>query len=410
MKNLERMCRSFATNKYYYDSKKIYDAVIEEINRQIETGHITTKNYKEKVDRIIRDVKNKKIKPKAKPKTKAKSKPLKNTAAEENAFKINLYNFNKHYKSEDYESALNYLNKIIAKDTDNYELWLKKGCCHLNLGKYKLAKECYEKSLEIKPDFKEAREKLDYLNKHIFKSKENKDKIDVCISHNKENVYYLYDYIPDNTRFPNCKNYDFLSKHWEWNRTKLYPYKNDESDKITLKFTKELMEAIAKISSVHFKNTEVIALVPVPSSDMTKSPQTKKSVLIIEDWFKKGITEREYSSKKCFNSEFNNILNRIKTIKASKNKSQEEKIIKESHKMSIGCEKTNLPKDIGFIILDDITSSGTTIEACKEILIENGANKNNIIGLAIAESVKEKIKCVDGKITHDKKKIILQED
>jgi adenine/guanine phosphoribosyltransferase-like PRPP-binding protein len=55
-------------------------------------------------------------------------------------------------------------------------------------------------------------------------------------------------------------------------------------------------------------------------------------------------------------------------------------------KNSLLCEK-NLSESIGFIILDDIVTTGTTISACKELLIDNGANEKNIVGLTIAETM-----------------------
>ena len=44
-------------------------------------------------------------------------------------------------------------------------------------------------------------------------------------------------------------------------------------------------------------------------------------------------------------------------------------------------------RNLGFIILDDIVTTGTTISACKELLISNGANEKNIVGLTIAETI-----------------------
>ena len=50
-------------------------------------------------------------------------------------------------------------------------------------------------------------------------------------------------------------------------------------------------------------------------------------------------------------------------------------------------EKVLPDTNMGFIILDDITTSGNSMYVCREILIENGVENKDIISLAIARTV-----------------------
>lgn len=60
--------------------------------------------------------------------------------------------------------------------------------------------------------------------------------------------------------------------------------------------------------------------------------------------------------------------------------------VKNRHLKTISCSY-DLPNSTGFIILDDIVTSGTTMDSCKEILIKHGAKEKNIICLAIAKTI-----------------------
>ena len=58
--------------------------------------------------------------------------------------------------------------------------------------------------------------------------------------------------------------------------------------------------------------------------------------------------------------------------------------------------------NIGFIVLDDITTSGNSMYACRDILIRNGIENKDIISLAFARTVNdEELTNYDDKVTFE---------
>ena len=85
---------------------------------------------------------------------------------------------------------------------------------------------------------------------------------------------------------------------------------------------------------------------------------------------------------------FNNALVRIEDVNAS-HLNTDNKPEYEDHLRTIRFmddEKYNF-KDSIFILMDDITTRGTIMNACGDILIKNKIEKDKIYKLAIAETV-----------------------
>ena len=194
------------------------------------------------------------------------------------------------------------------------------------------------------------------------------------------NIYYLYKYLPIScyNRVPEDFKKNELIRRYKNCSNEILSYKNNDNQKIYNNFTYKLMYAVVNLLDVVFKDIEKIALVSVPSSNPDNVPQTKTSVNIIEKIFKESNLENILDSK------YNNIIVRNEKILSQKESMDKWDI--DRQKNSLSCEK-NLPESIGFIILDDIVTTGTTISACKELLISNGANEKNIVGLTIAETI-----------------------
>lgn len=223
----------------------------------------------------------------------------------------------------------------------------------------------------------------------------------VFISNNNKKIYYLHDYLPKSlyrTFDYSWKEDELIIDYVEFS-DKLLVYKDDVDSEVNNRFTNELIKAIIMLSDSVFKNLDKIALVPVPSSKVNVTPQTKKSVEVIENAFKKCLID--FSSKKLLDLNYNNILKRTKDIVSQKDCGAYYRNVKNRHLKTISC-KNNLSNSIGFIILDDIVTSGTTMESCKEILINHGAYEKNIVCLAIAKTIKSgHLKYHDGKIVLD---------
>ena len=206
-------------------------------------------------------------------------------------------------------------------------------------------------------------------------------------------VYYLFDY-DKNTKYRTGS----LSK-------KLLGYKDYSDDSIDYKddfdyFNNELMKAISVLSNqVIPNNISKLALVSVPSSTVERDAGAtmRKSIKCIENWYDEGKTETEFCCKKEIIN-CGNLLTRISDVNTShlsktqpmfydvttsyKYKSRPSYI---EHKNSIECSKSEILErdEVAFIILDDISTRGTVMDACEDILIDNGANKENIYKFAL---------------------------
>ena len=214
-------------------------------------------------------------------------------------------------------------------------------------------------------------------------------------------IYFIYDYIKSEIRKGYIKNNEKLSpkvKEIVKLDEKLIDYKYHNKQKKF--FTEELLEAIKLIFDSYFADKKGIALFAVPPSEKDKDPQTKKSIDIIEDWLNDGkivIDFKVYNESKT--------LKRTITVESSKEGNRSV----EKHENSIEFyREEEMPSDIGIIILDDITTSGNTMYACKKILIKSGLDEEDIIPLAIARTLSPHTEIYDS--ISDGKYMVYDED
>lgn len=218
-------------------------------------------------------------------------------------------------------------------------------------------------------------------------------------------VYYLFDYYSKNQKEDELSNKVLHYKSYGADKTdytgqidcsggvinfgsdgqmlrKLCP--DDDFDY----FNNELMKAISVLSNqVIPNNISKLALVSVPSSTVERDAGAtmRKSIKCIENWYDEGKTETDFGCKKEIIN-CGNILTRISDVITSHlvddSKPRPSYI---EHKNSIECSKSEILErdDVAFIILDDISTRGTVMDACEDILIDNGANKENIYKFAL---------------------------
>lgn len=194
-------------------------------------------------------------------------------------------------------------------------------------------------------------------------------------------IYYLYDYIPGPRRKEYKEQGVKLSNNVEECvklNEDLIKYKNH--NKYVKKFTEHLFESIEKIHNIYFNGKDGAALLTVPPSRKNKTPQTKKSIDLIKKWEENGQIELDFEIHNYYD-----LLIRHKSVPSSKEGDRTIKKHKDSIKFNE--EKDVSDSNIGFIILDDITTSGNSMYACRDILIENGIENKDIISLAIARTV-----------------------
>lgn len=194
-------------------------------------------------------------------------------------------------------------------------------------------------------------------------------------------VYYLFVYDKNTKYRPGS-----LSK-------KLLNYKNYSDDSVDYKddfdyFNNELMKAISVLSNqVIPNNISKLALVSVPSSTVERDAGAtmRKSIKCIENWYDECKTETDFGCKKEIIN-CGNLLTRISDVITSHLVDDSEpRPSYIEHKESIECSKSDILErdDVAFIILDDISTRGTIMDACEDILIDNGANKENIYKFAL---------------------------
>ncbi|MCR5704777.1 MAG: hypothetical protein K6G85_09145 [Eubacterium sp.] len=187
-------------------------------------------------------------------------------------------------------------------------------------------------------------------------------------------IYYIHDYIPTRSFSRYSDSEVEMSK-------KIWDYKNCEQEALDL-FTNELMEAITIIAKKTSRYN--IGLVAVPPSKVNKESTVGVSIWNIHNWYDEGITKAEFG---CIETiyDYSGLLTRITDVSTSH---EGRRATYDEHKASIRCSRDRLFRyRTAFILIDDVTTRGTIMDACRDILIENGASEDIIFRLAIAKTV-----------------------
>lgn len=190
-------------------------------------------------------------------------------------------------------------------------------------------------------------------------------------------VYYLYEYYKDkkseNRKIWAYKNYDAQDPNTYMNMGE-FKY-----------FTNKFMKAISELSSnIIDANINKLALVCVPSSTIKRneSATVKESIKLIEKWHDEGKTRSEFNcEKEIINCA--DLLKRVNDVPTSHLSKERASYIE--HMNSIECDENDILErdDVAFIILDDISTRGTIMNACEDILINNGVEKQKIYKFAL---------------------------
>ena len=189
-----------------------------------------------------------------------------------------------------------------------------------------------------------------------------------------DDIYYLHDYIPTRrfNEFQECQNQ--LSRD-------IWSYKDGNIEQIE-RFANELIQAITIITNEI--NTNNIALVAVPPSKVGKYSPVVESIRLINNWSQMGIIERKFGYYKNI-ADYSGLLTRVRDVRTSHEGSR---ATYNDHINSIACARGKLSHLWStFIIIDDVVTKGTHMEACKDILLNHGAIDRYIVRLAIAKTI-----------------------
>ena len=207
------------------------------------------------------------------------------------------------------------------------------------------------------------------------------DKIITELNVTRNDVYYLYKYVP-------VKKLNSASDDEIEIRERILTFKDGDDETVISSFTNELMEAISLISKTKIRvNIKKIVLVCVPSSKVSNRYKStmRKSINIIEKLYKSGIAEHNFGCNKVIINQ-KDLLKRIADVPTAH--LGEGRANCHEHVNSIECDGECLcDDDTVYIILDDITTSGASMKAAKQILINNNVKKDNIFALTLGSTV-----------------------
>ena len=186
-------------------------------------------------------------------------------------------------------------------------------------------------------------------------------------------IYYIYDYYPS--------KYRRITGEQDLLRRQIWAYKDMDSDAVS-RFTHDLISAVTLIS--RDIRLSKIGLVAVPPSKIDKESPVRESIRQIVSLSKKGVIASAFGCNKTL-YDYGTLLTRTSDIRTSQ---REGRATYEEQIDSISCSRDRLWRyRTAFIILDDVTTLGTSMDACRDILIENGSDEDKIYRLAIAKTV-----------------------
>ena len=187
-------------------------------------------------------------------------------------------------------------------------------------------------------------------------------------------IYYLHNYIP-------VRQFPYYSEEAVAITKKIWDYKNGDADALNV-FTNELMWAVAILANRIRSNK--FGLVAVPPSKVDKMSAVRNSIWNMVNWYINGIVQKSFGCSKVF-IDYSNLLTRVSDISTAH---EGVRATYDEQIESIECRRNNLSKYwTTFIILDDVTTLGTSMDVCRDILLEHGAKEQYIIRMAIARTV-----------------------
>lgn len=184
-------------------------------------------------------------------------------------------------------------------------------------------------------------------------------------------VYYLHDYIP--------KAFHAKASPQEISvASEIWAFKS-RSKRAFIRFDRELFYAVAGI--IQENHLTEAGLTAVPSSDQGKP---YPMLLIIKDIVRRieDISETRTLSFRVFDD--GSLIQRKTSIKKAH---QGERATYDEQLASLRCLKKDLcNRHQAYILMDDVITTGTSINACRDLLAANGIDRNSIYRLVIAKT------------------------
>ncbi len=189
-------------------------------------------------------------------------------------------------------------------------------------------------------------------------------------------TYYIHKYYPqrdweslDDQNLETCK--------------RLLYYKNHSDKKAYGYFTFDIMDALANIV-IHTFKRHCIYLVCVPCSNPNKQSTMMESINLISRMSSDG-TVKSFTKCDIPFYDASGLIIRKEPLKSAHTSLERPSLKDHIRTMEIS-NNDLLSYSAGYVILDDIVTSGTQMHACNHLLRSRGIEASNIIQLAIGRT------------------------
>ena len=166
-----------------------------------------------------------------------------------------------------------------------------------------------------------------------------------------------------------------------------------KSVEVVKEFTYELVSAISKIIAQQFKSKKIknIILLAVPPSAKNKKSTMRACIAVISREIAKdnSVKKMNYFLMKNI-LDGGTVLERIVDVNTSHLEGKNTNTY-QSLWNSLNVNRNQIPSacksdETGYILLDDVVTTGLNMAVCKDRLVQSGINGDNIVCLAIAKT------------------------
>lgn len=202
-------------------------------------------------------------------------------------------------------------------------------------------------------------------------------------------VYYWHYYVPcsANAYSPKARAFRNLMLDYkgrdtnDWKLGAGYKIRNHEL------FACEIFNALRDLAIE--KGYKKLALIAVPKSTVKKPNGLELSIKVIADIYHQSFKNKAMKDQFLQDVQFydySKMLIRTTDI-PSMHKAGHYSVPYQTMYDSISCTKELEPSNKMFVIIDDILTTGQTLQVCEDILKDHGADPEHIIKVAIAKTI-----------------------